>query len=140
MCNNDFVSPSTALGQGLQVASPTQSPNTFPPGMITTYSPEPLAQSGGGQLRTSGVAVTQAAPAPSTPPVGMVANVLQHQLASPGGFARLLSAGFWTNTSGLPYCRITSWKSFGLAHYQQVPGFCIKKINKMKNKLCRTKL
>ena len=97
VCNNDFVSPSTALGQGLQVASPTQSPNTFPQGMITTYSPEPVAQAGSGQLRTSGVAVTKAAPAPSTPPVGMVANVLQHQLASPGGFVRLLSAGFWTN-------------------------------------------
>jgi len=96
--NNDFVSPSTALGQGLQVASPTQTPNTFPQGMITTYSPEPVAQSGSGQLRMSGVAVTQAAPAPSTPPVGMVANVLQHQLASPGGFVRLLS-GFWTSAS-----------------------------------------
>lgn len=90
----DPVAYSTALSQGLQVASPTQSPNTFPQGVITTYSPEAVAQSGSGQLRSSGVPVSQAAPAPSTPPVGMVANMLQHQLASPGGsadmFCRLL--------------------------------------------------
>lgn len=102
VCVTDCVSPPTALSQGLQVASPTQSPNTFPQGVITTYSPEPVAQSGSGQLHTSGVVVSQAAPAPSTP-VGVVANVLQHQLASRGGFVEIFCrlpsffAGVWTN-------------------------------------------
>ena len=64
------------------MAAPTQSPNAYPQGIITTYSPEPGVHAGS---RTTGVSISQG-PAPTTPTVGLVGNVLPHPLTNPGGF------------------------------------------------------